>query len=416
MGTGFLNSRAAPNSEREKDRAHSILWTIVTDSIYVVGTGGVLQPANRTPYRLEDDLQKLIADHPELLPGDQIDSSNPRRWRLIKREAGVGPSQGSGRWSLDHLFMDQDGIPTLVEAKRGGNPEARRDVVAQLIEYAANGSLYWPIDQLRGWFEELCKGHELAVASVAELLEGGESETVEEDYERFWELVGTNLRERHIRLIFVADEIPGELKTLVEFLNEEMSRVEVLAVEVVQYAGNGQQMLMPRLVGQTSKAIAAKTTKRAASRESPWTAPEILERLGEASGLAMRMGEEILKWADERGDLQVHGNRGLTYPILHLRLSLPRGLVTMCSLYSVPKYLLEIPFGSVCNQPPYVNPVERAELHTALKPMTQMAKGDPALEQFAYAGTGTLRSTEELHMVLGLIGGYIDRIKAAASL
>jgi hypothetical protein len=28
-------------------------------------------------------------------------------------------SERAGRWSLDHLFLDQDAIPTLVEVKRG---------------------------------------------------------------------------------------------------------------------------------------------------------------------------------------------------------------------------------------------------------------------------------------------------------
>src|SRR5450759_489885 len=115
----------------------------MTDAIYVVGAHGDLAAAQRTPYQLEDDLQKLIADHPALLPGDQISPEDPRRWLLIKREAGVGSATTASRWSLDHLFVDQDAIPTLVEAKRGGNPEARREVVAQLLEYAANGTLYW---------------------------------------------------------------------------------------------------------------------------------------------------------------------------------------------------------------------------------------------------------------------------------
>src|SRR5262249_47674536 len=29
--------------------------------------------------------------------------------------------EGGGRWALDHLFLDQDAVPTLVEVKRGGD-------------------------------------------------------------------------------------------------------------------------------------------------------------------------------------------------------------------------------------------------------------------------------------------------------
>lgn len=70
-------------------------------------------------YDSEYLLQKLLADYPHLISGSQIDKGNPRRWVLVSREFGVRDDENSGnRWSLDHLFLDQDGIPTLVEVKR----------------------------------------------------------------------------------------------------------------------------------------------------------------------------------------------------------------------------------------------------------------------------------------------------------
>ncbi len=42
-----------------------------------------------------------------------------------------------------------------------------------------------------------------------------------------------------IRLVFVADEIPATLQRLVEFLNEQMPTVEVLAVEIRQRINGG---------------------------------------------------------------------------------------------------------------------------------------------------------------------------------
>ena len=55
----------------------------------------------------------------------------------------------------------------------------------------------------------------------------------------FWRAVGTNLKEGRIRLVFVADEIPASLQRLVEFLNEQMPRVEVLALEIRQHRAAG---------------------------------------------------------------------------------------------------------------------------------------------------------------------------------
>ena len=70
------------------------------------------------PYDSEDVLQTLIEKYPNLLAGEQVDGT-PRRWLLVKRESGVPAQAGGGsRWSLDHLFVDQDAVPTLVEVKR----------------------------------------------------------------------------------------------------------------------------------------------------------------------------------------------------------------------------------------------------------------------------------------------------------
>src|SRR5215210_6280547 len=119
---------------------------------------GELVEMNERGYDTEDLLQGYLADHPDLLAGDQINDVEPRRWLLISREMGVPSEEGtSDRWSADHLFLDQDAIPTIVEVKRSTDTRARREVVAQMLDYAANGVLYWPLDRLRSTFETNCK-------------------------------------------------------------------------------------------------------------------------------------------------------------------------------------------------------------------------------------------------------------------
>ena len=44
-------------------------------------------------------------------------------------------------------------MPTLAEVKRGSNPEIRRTIVGQLLEYAAHASETWTGAELRGAFE-----------------------------------------------------------------------------------------------------------------------------------------------------------------------------------------------------------------------------------------------------------------------
>jgi hypothetical protein len=61
-----------------------------------------LLPLQATPFELEQDLQRLVADHPELLAVAQMNPSVPRRFVLIDTEVatpdeaeGVGP-RGTG--------------------------------------------------------------------------------------------------------------------------------------------------------------------------------------------------------------------------------------------------------------------------------------------------------------------------------
>lgn len=202
-----------------------------------------------TPYESEEILQRLLVLKPDLLPPDQINPENPRRWLFVKREMGVpGEVDESDRWSLDHLFLDQDGIPTFVECKRASDTRNRREVVAQMLDYAANGVVYWSVDQLRQAAAETWRNESKSLDDKVRELTKVEPEV---DVEGYWKQVEANLRAGKVRLVFVADEIPRELRRLVEFLNEKMPDIEVLAVEVKHFVGEGRRVVVPRVIGTT---------------------------------------------------------------------------------------------------------------------------------------------------------------------
>ena len=113
----------------------------MAERIYTRSMQGGLEPLEEEPFATEDELQSLIAEHPELLDGEQIRPGAPRRWLLITREKGIAETSESGaRWAVDHLIVDQDAVPTLAEVKRGSNPEIRRSIVGQVLEYAAHST------------------------------------------------------------------------------------------------------------------------------------------------------------------------------------------------------------------------------------------------------------------------------------
>src|ERR671916_953213 len=118
--------------------------------VYLIQGGGELVEMSEQSYDSENLLQGLLAEYPNLLAGDQVGGDEPRRWLLISREVPLASEEdGSGRWSVDHLFLDQDAIPTIVEVKRSTDTRIRREVVGQMLDYAANGTSYWSIQALR---------------------------------------------------------------------------------------------------------------------------------------------------------------------------------------------------------------------------------------------------------------------------
>ena len=246
-------------------------------------------------YESEDVLQVLVEEYPQLLAGDAIDAIAPRRWLLVKREAGVPREEGgSSWWSADHLLLDQDGVPTIVEVKRSTDTRIRREVIGQMLDYAANAVAYWPIETLQGWFESTCVERKLDGSVLLAELRGDAG-----DPGAFWTQVKTNLEARRIRLLFVADAIPPELQRIVEFLNEQMVSTEVLAVEVRQFSGEGLRTLVPRVIGNTARADETKHAGSAA-RRFKWDQAKFFVAL-EENGIreAVTVAQRLLRWAKE---------------------------------------------------------------------------------------------------------------------
>jgi len=268
--------------------------------------GDDLVEMTEQPYDSEDVLQGLLAQYPNLLAGDQMDSGNPRRWLLVTREMGLPSDELSGgRWSVDHLFLDQEGIPTLVEVKRSSDTRLRREVVGQLLEYAANAVVYWPVERILSEFEAECETQGEDPSDVVLGLLDGDS-----DVDTYWERVRTNLTAGRIRLVFVADAIPRELRRIVEFLNEQMNPADVFAVEVKQFAGGGSQALVPRLIGSTER----KRPGAQSTRGTQWTEETFFENLAaHHDAKIVQIARKLLDGLSEYEHIEISWGAGRTY-------------------------------------------------------------------------------------------------------
>lgn len=222
--------------------------------VFVLGEG--LHALEPVAFETEAEFQKLLARHPRVLDFGLLEDGQPLRLVLVAREMGVPTSDVSGpAFWLDHLFVDGDGVPTLVEVKRATDTRIRREVVGQMLDYAANGARYWPSAVLRRSFEDTCRADGRSLEEAYGDLLG------ERTPEEFWETVQERLAAGRMRLLFAADRIPVELRAIVEFLNRQMRHTDVYALELTQYRGGSDlRVLVPRIHGEV--ATAARTSSR----------------------------------------------------------------------------------------------------------------------------------------------------------
>ena len=96
---------------------------------------GKLVVLEQKPYDSEALLQEALASFPAVLAGSSTADGAARPLLLVKREMGVPKADGaSSTWSLDHLFVDAEGVPVVIEVKRSSDTRIRREVLGQMLD------------------------------------------------------------------------------------------------------------------------------------------------------------------------------------------------------------------------------------------------------------------------------------------
>lgn len=269
--------------------------------LFLIGADQSLTPMRAAAPATESEVQALIARHPELI-GD-----SDGELLLVQREAGVPDAEASAaRWSVDHLFVTRSAVPVLVEVKRAVDTRLRREVVGQMLDYAANGVAYWRPGELAQRFAAGCAAREQDPEVVL-----GSFLKAETTPQQFWAQVDANLVAGKLKLLFVADQIPPELARIVEFMNDQM-RADVRAVELAWYEGGGLKTLAPRVIGETER---SRATKGAAEGAAPadaldiegWLARFIAPQGTEVLALARKV---LAVFAANRAEMSVASTQG----------------------------------------------------------------------------------------------------------
>jgi hypothetical protein len=189
-------------------------------------------------------LQDALYKNPECLPIKEID---PHIGRLIpictELETGSGPA--------DILYVTATGRLVLIETKLWRNPQARREVVGQILDYAK---------QLTSWsYEELAKQAAIATGKGADYLLSCLElpDRNSEEAKIFVDGINRSLKAGDFLLIIVGDGIRSGAEALVGFLEQYGNlRFSLNLVEVAAFRlPNNQVLLQPRILAKTKVLI-----------------------------------------------------------------------------------------------------------------------------------------------------------------
>ncbi len=188
-------------------------------------------------------LQNLLRTRPEILPIADID---PDYWPMTP--IGYEVSTDAGR--IDNLFVSHTGRVILVETKLWQNPEAKRKVVAQAIDYASSLSA-WTYDELNVAAKKYLKKYEGVESDLAEWVEkqlgpldGGRSS--------FAEKVTEHLKAGRFLTVVVSDKIRYPVFKMTEYLDKYSNLgIQFALIELKGYwtetDGDWPLVIVPRI-------------------------------------------------------------------------------------------------------------------------------------------------------------------------
>ena len=204
----------------------------------------IVQRVPQGEARREHKLRDLIHDNPTILPVRDIDPGYGRLF-TVARELNV-PGVGF----IDVLLADEHGRLVVVECKLWRNPQARREVVGQILDYARELSRYG--------YEDLQRQISIATKRQGNVLYALACEaggTLDEA--QFVDRVSRDLLAGRFLLLIAGDGITEGTRRIGEYLRAQPGLAfEFALIEFAEYRddfGNGETrtIIQPRVLAQT---------------------------------------------------------------------------------------------------------------------------------------------------------------------
>lgn len=265
--------------------------------LYRKGNGAWISPTD-SGYASENQLQAMISEFPELLPGVSADSFVCREFNTDS-----GP--------IDNVIINStDGSITLVECKLARNPEVRRKILGQIIDYSASISKLSFEEFHRRWQDR-----------------GGADLTSVETTKGPLSLgVTTNLEGSRFTLLLAVDEINEPLKDMVVLVNKKTDATfRVALIELARHSTGDIEIIIPQTFGYE----ALKPQVDAYEQRNPWTKEEFAAWLLSNEPSSLPKFESLLtllesvghKWGGTKsetpsGAICVKTAKGFRYPLV----------------------------------------------------------------------------------------------------
>jgi len=187
----------------------------------------------------EADLQEILFEDPNIIPIEDLFDAGLAPIKLMLKEVGL-----PGAGSTDLVGIDAKGNIYVIETKLAKNPEAKRQVIGQILEYAA-------------FMHE--KGFDWLDGAVKRQKGVGLSEFFEQlgdpnwDKENFEQNIADNLASGKFKLFIVVDEMNSDLQRIINYMRNVLG-VEIYALELKYFKdiNAGMDILVPILHGRKS--------------------------------------------------------------------------------------------------------------------------------------------------------------------
>lgn len=224
-----------------------------------------------SPLYDEDWIQNLIFKYPNLLPVQDLEPAFFPFYPVCRElRTPAGP--------LDNLFVSENGGLVLVECKLWRNPESRREVIGQALDYAKEFS--------RWSYEDLVD----AVRDTTKLQGDGIQEAVRQgnedlDEAAFIDAVSKNLKRGRFLVLIVGDGIREGVEDITKFLQRHVGldfTFGLVELSVFKVMGKDEYFVQPRILANSC------TIERAVIRVDEKGVVSVSQPVAESKGVGAR--------------------------------------------------------------------------------------------------------------------------------